>query len=455
MMIRPLPRRREQPARAPPKPRRKRPCQSPAEFTGTEPSKASGLQLLRDSAGFRSLWSARVISVGGDALSLVALMLHVADTMGQAIAVSLLLLVGDFVPSLLSPIAGAISDRFELKRVMIACELAQGMVLLLIALSLPPLPLLLVLVGLRAIAGQVFLPASRAALPGLVRDKDLETANATLGFGTNSAEALGPLAAAALLPFVGIRGVLLVDAVSFVLAGAVLLKLRSLPPAPSPEGSKASLLGDAKSGLGYIRSAKVVRVIALGFCAIVAFNGVDDVALVLLATESFAAGESAAGLLLGAVGIGLLFGYALTARYSARMSLVTLLVAGFAVNSAGNLLTGLAWAAAAAFMTQFIRGFGIAAMDVATNTMLQRLVPQGMLGRVFGNLYGAIGVAAALSYIAGGFLLDATSAPTTLLIAGGGGLLTTMLVAFALPGVLRKHTADSDPDDTETRSVTQ
>ncbi|MFC7722365.1 MFS transporter [Nonomuraea recticatena] len=203
--------------------------------SGTEPRKASGLQLLRDNPGFRSLWSARVISVGGDALSLVALMLHVADTTGQALAVSLLLLVGDFVPSLLSPIAGAISDRFDLKRVMIACELGQGVVLLLIALSLPPLPLLLVLVGLRAIVGQVFLPASRAAIPGLVGDKDLESANATLGFGTNAAEALGPLAAAALLPLVGMQGVLLADAVSFLVAGAVLLTLRSLPRRPPPQ----------------------------------------------------------------------------------------------------------------------------------------------------------------------------------------------------------------------------
>ncbi|GAA2693785.1 MFS transporter [Nonomuraea recticatena] len=423
--------------------------------SGTEPRKASGLQLLRDNPGFRSLWSARVISVGGDALSLVALMLHVADTTGQALAVSLLLLVGDFVPSLLSPIAGAISDRFDLKRVMIACELGQGVVLLLIALSLPPLPLLLVLVGLRAIVGQVFLPASRAAIPGLVGDKDLESANATLGFGTNAAEALGPLAAAALLPLVGMQGVLLADAVSFLVAGAVLLTLRSLPPAPAPAGVKTSLLRDAKSGLGYIKSTKAVRVIALGFCAIVAFNGVDDVALVLLATESFAAGDSAVGLLLGAVGIGLLFGYALTARYSVRMSLMTLLVAGFAVNSAGNLLTGLTWAVAAAFTTQFIRGFGIAAMDVATNTLLQRLVAPRMLGRVFGNLYGAIGVAAALSYIAGGFLLDATSAPITLLIAGGGGLLATMLVALALPRVLDEHTAGQGTDDTPTPNVTK
>jgi hypothetical protein len=41
---------------------------------------------------------------------------------------------------------------------------------------------------------------------------------------------------------------------------------------------------------------------------------------------------------------------------------------------------------------------GIAAMDIAANTLLQRTVSQAMLGRVFGNLYGAIGVAAGLSF---------------------------------------------------------
>ena len=90
---------------------------------------------------------------------------------------------------------------------------------------------------------------------------------------------------------------------------------------------------------------------------------------------------------------------------------MALLVAGFVVSSLDNLLTGLAWAVTAAFATQFVRGFGIAAMDMAANTLVQRSVDPRMLGRVFGNLYGAIGVAAALSYVAGGHLLDATSQP--------------------------------------------
>jgi MFS family permease len=386
------------------------------------------IRLVRTNRAFGALAAARIVSLTGDSLSLVALMLLVADRAGDALAVALLLLVGDFAPSLLGPLTGAVSDRFDLRRVMIVAELAQGALILVIAVALPPLPVLLVLVALRAVAGQVFLPASRTAMPALVADEDLPPANALLGFGANSGEVLGPLLAAALVGVIGIPGVLLVDAASFALSAVLLLAVPSLRPAPSPDG----LLGSARDGLRFIRSHKAVRVIALGFCAVVACNGVDDVALVFLAHDTFGAGDTAVALLLAAVGIGLLAGYALLSARGGRVPMVVLLVAGFAVSSAGNLLTGLTWAVAAAFTVQTVRGLGIAAMDVATNTLLPRLVPAEMLGRVFGNLYGAIGVAAALSYVGGSVLLDLTSAPVTLVVAGGLGLVATAVTALAL-----------------------
>lgn len=398
----------------------------------------SALRLLRTNKPFRVLSTARLVSFVGDSVSLVALMLHVADTAGQALAIALLLLVGDFVPSLVSPVSGAISDRFDRKRVMIVCEVIQGAVLLLIALALPALPLLLVLVAVRAIAGQVFQPASRAAVPALVADRDLETANSTLGFGTNGAEAVGPLIAAAMFPFIGVRGVLLVDAATFVISALLLTKLPSMAHPAAPDGVRRPLLAEARQGLGYIWRHRALRIITIGFCAVVAFNGIDDVALVLLAKDTFEAGDSAVGLLLGAVGVGLLLGYLLLARPSLRLSMPALLLLGFAVSSVGNLLTGLAWAVAAAVALQAVRGLGIAAMDVASNTLLQRLVPAEMLGRVFGNLYGAIGVAAALSYVGGGLLLDATSAPLTFVLVGAAGTLATVVVAIRLPGALRE-----------------
>jgi MFS family permease len=406
--------------------------------TSEEPA-SGALALLRTNAAFRRLITARLVSFTGDSLSLVALMLHVEATTGQALAVAVLLLVGDVAPALLSPLSGAISDRFDRRRVMIVCELVQAALLVAIALALPPLPLLLVLVAARAWAGQVFQSASRASIPALVPSRDLASANSTLGLGVNAAEAIGPLLAAGMLLLVGVRGVLLIDAASFLVSALLLARLPALPPTAEPnEGPAPSLLAQAREGLAYIWSVRPVRIIALGFVAVVAANGIDDVALLVLATETFGAGQSAAGILLGAVGIGLLIGYALLTRAGTRLPMVALLVSGFAVSSVGNLLTGLAWAVAAAFTVQLLRGIGIAAMDVASNTLLQRLVPDRMLGRVFGNLYGAIGVAAGISYIGGGLLLDATSAPTTFLFVGSAGTLAAIAVAVTLPRVVRR-----------------
>ncbi len=391
----------------------------------------SSLGLVRTNRPFRLLWTARTVSFVGDALSLVALMLYVAETTGQALAVALLLLVGDFAPALLGPLTGTISDRFDLKRVMVGCELAQAGLVVAIALWLPPLPLLLALVALRAIAGQIFQPASRSAVPGTVADRDLESANAAIGFGTNGGEALGPLLAALLLPILDVRGVLLLDAATFLVSAALLTFLPS-PRRDSTTTARGTFLDDTRVGLRYIWTTPMIRTICLGFFAIVAFNGIDDVALVFLATDTLGGGNSAVGLLLAAVGIGLFIGYALLARPHRRVAMGTLLLGGFAISSAGNLLTGLAWAVVAAFVMQTIRGLGLAAMDVAVNTLLQRNVPRELLGRVFGSLYGAIGVAAALAYILGGVLIDLANARVAFLLGGTGGLLATLAVAAAL-----------------------
>ena len=395
-------------------------------------TRAGALRLLRSNRSFLSLWLARATSFLGDSIRMVALLLHTANTTGQAFAVALLLLVDDFVPALMSPFIGVISDRFDRKRVMVVCELVQGALVAIIALTLPPLPWLLALVALRAVVGHVFQAASRAAIPALVQDRDLERANSALGFGMNGSEALGPLVAAALLPILDMRGVLLVDAATFVVGAVLLALLPSLSSGRTVSDAGGSFLGDARAGLGYIWSIPTLRIVALGFCGVVAFNGIDDVALVFLAKSWPHSGDSGASVLYAAVGIGLLAGYALLARYAGYVRLTLLLLLGFGVSSAGNLLSGLAWGIAAAFTMQAVRGLGISAMDVGSNTLIQRIVPSAMLGRVFGNLYGAIGIAAGLSYVLGGLLLQLTSPRLTFIIAGTGGLLVTFASALAL-----------------------
>ena len=103
----------------------------------------------------------------GDALLLAILLLHLAATTGQALSVALLLLVGDFAPALLSPLTGTVvADRFGPKRVMVVCDLTQAVAVLLMPARPPrrccPYSFWWVV---PAMAGEVFLPASRSAVP--------------------------------------------------------------------------------------------------------------------------------------------------------------------------------------------------------------------------------------------------------------------------------------------------
>ncbi|WP_406048275.1 MFS transporter [Kribbella sp. NBC_00889] len=401
--------------------------------------------VLREARGFRVLWVARAVSFLGDSLGLVALLLYVEASTGAALAVALLLLAGDLTPGLFGAFAGVVGDRFDLRRVMVTCDVLQGALVVVMAVTLPPLPVLLVMVAVRSVVAQVFQASSRSAVPALVRDEDLESANSTLGAGTNGLEAVGPLIAAALFVVTDVRGILLIDAATFLVSAVLLSRLPRMAPA---EWAGTGVLKDARDGLTYIWRTKAVRVIGIAFFATVAFNGVDDVAMVFLAKDELGAGDSAASALYAGVGIGLVVGFAVLARYASRFRMTTLILLGFAVSSLGNLVTGLAWAVWAALAMQVIRGFGIAGVDVGMNTHLQRIVPPHLRSRVFGNLYGAIGLAAGVSYVLGGLLLEHTDARVTFVAAGTGGLLATAAAALAV-----RRSADEGPEHPVRRSA--
>ena len=104
---------------------------------------ASRSMLLRRNRRFRRLWLARVVSALGDAVGLVAFILYVAEEMDSATAVALLLVAGDFIPTLLSPFIGVVADRLERRRLLIICELGQALAIGAFVIAEPPLGVLL------------------------------------------------------------------------------------------------------------------------------------------------------------------------------------------------------------------------------------------------------------------------------------------------------------------------
>src|SRR5690348_18408476 len=130
--------------------------------------------LLRQEAAFRALWMSRSVSFIGTSMSTVALILYVADRVGTGPAVALLMLVGELLPSLLSPVAGALADRLPPRRLLVGCEVGQGVLMGAVAALLPGLVPLLALIAAKTVFAVVFDPAGRAVVPRLVPDADLE-----------------------------------------------------------------------------------------------------------------------------------------------------------------------------------------------------------------------------------------------------------------------------------------
>jgi MFS family permease len=393
--------------------------------------------------GFRRVAFAGTISPLGDAMAMLALILYVQAKGRSGFAVGMLLFADAFGP-LLSPVAGSLADRIDRRLVMVATCLGQAALVGVMALVLPAWPVMVVLAFGRSVLGALFAPAMQASIPDLVADAGLNRANALLAGARELGTVVGPPVAGWLWPALGAHGVLIIDAVTFVLAAAALAGLpsrRSGVPVATTPGMAAGIV----EGGRYMWSDPRLRALTVGFWCVVLFSGADDLVLPFLGREVLHTSPLGVGTLLAGASIGLIGGLgaiALSRRSGGQgqltgseFGLVLAVLLGLAGASLGNLLTAPAPNLGGAVGAQVLRGVGLALVDANVQTFLQRRTPRAMLGRVMGNLWGGVGVAAALSYALGGPLLDATSPRVMFLLIGGGGLLATVLAA---PAALRR-----------------
>jgi predicted MFS family arabinose efflux permease len=382
------------------------------------------LGVLSRSPAFAALAGARAVSVLGDGIGTVALVLHVKAEEGTGTAVALLLLVAS-LPRLLSPLTGTVADRIDQRLVLAGGELGQGLVLVAAAAWLPPLPVLLTLLLVKSAIVAVAEPAGFGAVAALVDDDDLPAANGVLGGLRQAGDVLGPVLGGVVVAVGGVRAGLAVDAATFLLSLPLLARVPRLRPAPRDHAT--TVLADAREGLRYTLRTRAIRALVGGFFLAGLAAG-DDVALPFLAGD-LGAGARGTGALYAAAGAGLLLGFAGLAR--GRRHAAPKLVVGATVAALGNTLTGVAPFIVAAVGFQVVRGVGLALYDTMLQTTLQREVPRPLLGRVTANAFGAVNVAACAGLLVGGPLLDATSARTLLLACGGMGLLSAGVSARA------------------------
>ena len=358
-------------------------------------------------------------------------MLHVEATEASGVAVGGLLLA-QTLPMVLGPFAGTLADRIDPRRLMIFCDLGQAVVFAVIALTVPPFPILLALVAVTATLATAFRPAGWSSIPSLVRENELIAANAWLGTSLNVGVAMGPLVGGVLFVAGGFQLAMLVDAATFLISATFLFLLPSLR-ASGDGATQAGFFATTREGLSFARHHDVTRAVVLTLFLGLALSYLDNVALVFLTKDELGAGSVGFGAATSAFGIGMAVVSIVLIRSSQRFGTASLYVFGFVANGIGNLLTGLSPVLAFAITTQVLAGTGNGMQNVADTTLIQQTVPKEMLGRALGLSHTAAWLGSGLAYAAGGVIVDLTSSRFAFVVSGVGVLAVAVLAKALLP----------------------
>jgi predicted MFS family arabinose efflux permease len=353
---------------------------------------------------FRLLWSANLVSSLGSWLLVIAIPMHVYLTSRSLLAAGTVLTAQYAPPFVLAPVAGVLADRCDRRTLMVGAELfSAGAVALLLA-GAHAYWIAYIALAAESTAGVVFRPASRARVPAIVGTGPELASAAALNSVTSGVVGLvgGPLGGV-LLTYTGITPLIWADAASYLVsAGLLLMTARDTSPGIDRTGRAGFRAGWTafRDGWSTLRAEPTVRALLPVNTLFLGANA----SLTALFTP-FAiirlGGARQAGVLLLALSAGYLTGAPLIRRFLTAATPRYLLSTSLVISAiAYSLMFGsasLAQATPAAFTLGLAGSTALAGIQ----TTIQRLIPDGVLGRVSAAFVGAEAAATLLGSVTG------------------------------------------------------
>jgi MFS family permease len=354
------------------------------------------------------------------------------------IAVAFVFVFASLPNLFLSPIAGTYVDRWDQKDVMVVSDLLRAAIILLMPIAaVTNILLVYPLIFLVTSISIFFRPARVAALPRIVREDELLTANSAMWVGETIADVIGyPLAAV----FVGFLGPALplafwIDAATYS-ASAALIASIYVPPLRNvaAPGERPSVLADMKAGYRFLRSETVLLANTLQAAVAQLTIGVLT-ALTPLYAKGIVVGQpvdekAAYGFLETAIGVGNLVGGFVIGLIGTRLARGKTVIVGYTLWGACVALLALTGNLAIALGLMFGSGIANMVFVIPSQTMFQERTPPDMLGRVIGFRFALVFGSMTLAMALGGFLAQVAGAAPVIgvfgvltMVAGLAGLL--------------------------------
>lgn len=346
--------------------------------------------VLRGMPAFVVIWIGQAISLIGTGMSGFALTIWAYEETGQATALAL---VGFFfiLPMVvLSPVAGAIVDRSNRKFMMMISDLGAGAATIGIFLlnSADMLEIWHLYVAVLIMGTfQVFQwPAYSAAITMMIPKEQYARASGLNQLAESGSGIIAPILAGALLGFIGLQGVLIIDIVTFIFAvGGVLLAIVPQPQV-SREGEegRGSLWTESIYGFRYIFKRRSLLGLQLVFMAgnFFATIGITLVAPMILARTGN--NELALGSVQSVSAIGAVTGALLISAWGGPKKLVHGVLLGWIFGSLlGQALTGLGQTVFIWAIAGFLGAMFVPMINSSNQAIWQAKVAPDVQGRVF------------------------------------------------------------------------
>lgn len=396
--------------------------------------------LLRN-PDFLKFWAAHAISQVGTQVTALALPLLAAVTLGASSFEVGLLAAAGWLPFLLAGLpAGVWADRVRRRPLLIATDLGRAVLLSIIPLaawqgwlSMP----VLYAVALSAGTFTVFFDVAYLSyVPTLVGRDDLVSANGKIESTASAAQILGPGLGGVLIRVAGGPFAVLLDAISFLVSAALLWRVCSDEPPPTPKHERRPFRHELGEGVATIRVSPVLRGLVLA-ASTVSLSGYAFLAVyVLYLTRDLGLDAGQVGLVFAIGGVGALIGATLAAPARRRFGIGPSILGGLCLFGVTGLLVPLAvlapdYALPLVIAAEFLQWLALMVYEVNAVSLRQTIVPDRLAGRVNGAWRFVAGGLRPVGSLLGGALGAAIGLPLTLVIGEVGMLLAFVWLLFS------------------------
>src|SRR5918995_2643786 len=387
---------------------------------------------------FRLMWTGLAVSMVGDGIYIIALALLVLDDLGRSNSTLALVQGAVLLPQVTLILgAGVLADRVDRRRLMITADairfLAIGAIGVLAMLDVLTIPILIGLAILYGSGMALFGPSFSSIVPTIVPEDLLVEAN-SLGLFMRPIAMffVGPLVGGVLVDaFDGAALAFIADASTFVVSAVAIFLMRTRHQ-PRDSADASSPLEDLREGFRYVRTQRWLWLaMVAATVSLLCTWGPWDNLLPVVVTEDLEGSASDLGIVFGAGGLAsVIAAVVLAQRGSLPGRPVTLLYLSWAVGMFAVAGFGFVTQLWQAMLVAFVGEGSITVLVVIWVTLVQRLVPPHLLGRVFALDWMISVGGAPLSFAIVGPVSDAIGHDATLIWAGllGGGI--TLMFMF-------------------------